>query len=49
VGVGGALISMNMASPWLVKHREASPRHDLNALERERKRRAEGGGGGDDV
>jgi hypothetical protein len=28
---------------------EASPRHDLDALERERKRRAEGSGGNDDV
>jgi hypothetical protein len=26
LGVGGALISVNMASPWPVKCREASPR-----------------------
>jgi hypothetical protein len=46
MGVGGALISVNIALPWPVKRHEASPRHDLDALERERKRRAEGGGCG---
>jgi hypothetical protein len=30
-----------MASPWPVKRSEASPQHDLDALERERKRECE--------